>query len=78
MGTIAPFRGGAKWDTYLMIIFGTQPKTSTVRRGEFYCPSCETRCKYSWVRVTQRFSLFFVPVLPLGDLAEGIGRAVSL
>ncbi len=53
-----------------MIIFGTQPKASTVRRGEFYCPSCETRCKYSWVRVARTFSLFFVPVLPLGDVAE--------
>jgi uncharacterized tellurite resistance protein B-like protein len=53
-----------------MIIFGTQPKTSTIRGGEFYCPSCETRCEYSLVQVTQTFSLFFVPVLPLGDLAE--------
>jgi len=55
-----------------MIIFGTQPSTSTVSTGMFFCPECQTESSYRQRRVKQNFSLFFVPVLPLSEVAQYI------
>jgi len=55
-----------------MIIFGTQPSTSTVSTGSFYCPECRAESSYRLRRVKQNFSLFFVPVLPLSEVAQYI------
>jgi uncharacterized tellurite resistance protein B-like protein len=55
-----------------VIIFGTQPSTSTVSSGTFFCPECQSESSYRQRRVNQNFSLFFVPVLPLSEVAQYI------
>ena len=55
-----------------MIIFGTQPSTSTVSTGSFFCPECQCESAFWQRRVNQNFSLFFVPVIPLSEIAQYI------
>ena len=65
-----------------MIIFGTGPKYKTVGKGHFYCPHCQTERTYERKQGKQYISLYFIPLIPLGDLGEIIecqtcGRAFS-
>ena len=53
-----------------MIIFGTRGVKSTISQGEFNCPQCETTKNYKLKKVTQFFTLYFIPLIPLGKKGE--------
>lgn len=54
-----------------LIIFGTRQRMSDVNSGKFYCPNCsvERGDERQYVRKNIRnyFSLYFVPLIPLGS-----------
>ncbi len=52
------------------IIFGTRGRTSTVEEGEFFCPQCQQQREYERKRARNYFSLYFVPLIPLGEGQE--------
>jgi uncharacterized tellurite resistance protein B-like protein len=54
----------------VFLIAGTKGETSTVGRGEFYCPQCETYTRYLHQQVHQKATVFFVPVANLKLLGE--------
>lgn len=49
-----------------MIIFGRRNMTSVESRGTFHCPRCGPDKSYSKIRVNRWFTLYFIPVIPLG------------
>ncbi len=53
-----------------MIIFGTRGVTTTPEKGEFHCPSCNSKQPYGLKRVRRFFTLYFIPVIPLDKLGE--------
>ena len=57
-----------------MIIFGISNKRKAKPAGEFHCPVCETQRTYAELRQSRRFTLFFIPILPLGS--SSLGRIV--
>lgn len=55
----------------LFIIFGISSKEKARSAGSFQCPVCETTRDYSELRISRYFSLFFIPILPLGSTSTG-------
>ncbi len=55
-----------------MIIFGTKGITSVQSKGTYHCPACGTGAGYQYKTVTRFFTLFFVPVIPMGKVADFI------
>lgn len=55
-----------------MIIFGTTGITSTQQRGSFHCPSCGAGAPFERKGVRRFFTLFFVPLIPLHQVADFI------
>ena len=53
-----------------MIIFGTRGVRSTKATGNFNCPQCEADRGYRHRKVTQFFTLYFIPLIPLGNKGE--------
>ncbi|WP_298903852.1 TerB family tellurite resistance protein [uncultured Psychroserpens sp.] len=53
-----------------MIIFGTRGVRSTKATGNFDCPQCEADRGYRHRKVTQFFTLYFIPLIPLGNKGE--------
>ncbi|SFW25329.1 TerB family tellurite resistance protein [Cellulophaga fucicola] len=53
-----------------MIIFGTRGVRSTKATGNFNCPQCELNREYRHRKVTQFFTLYFIPLIPLGSKGE--------
>lgn len=53
-----------------MIIFGTSNKMKTTGSGEFYCPNCRTTRAYERKQAKRYFSLYFIPLIPMGDAGE--------
>lgn len=53
-----------------MIIFGTRNRFKTLGTGGFYCPHCQTQRNYEHKQAKRYFTLYFVPLIPLGDLGE--------
>lgn len=53
-----------------MIIFGTRGVKSTIKSGDFSCPQCESHNPYRHRKVTKFFTLYFIPIIPLGSLGE--------
>ncbi len=53
-----------------MIIFGSRPRMKTIGSGTFYCPKCGTTRQYELKKGKNYFTLYFVPVIPMGDLGE--------
>jgi hypothetical protein len=51
----------------MIIIFGTCTIPRTVDRGYFFCPVCQSREACALRTVGRYFSLFFIPVIPLGS-----------
>jgi uncharacterized tellurite resistance protein B-like protein len=49
-----------------LIIFGTRGVRSTMDEGQFYCPQCDGQTRYKHKKVTQFFTLYFIPLIPLG------------
>ena len=53
-----------------MIIFGTTSTTSTRQSGQFHCPRCGVPQLYYWKQVNRWFTLYFIPVIPLGRVGD--------
>jgi hypothetical protein len=53
-----------------MIIFGTKARQQVVGSGEFYCPKCQAQRRYELKKAKRYFTLYFVPLIPMGDLGE--------
>ncbi|WP_407933304.1 zinc-ribbon domain-containing protein [Galbibacter pacificus] len=53
-----------------MIIFGTRGIKSTIKSGDFNCPRCDTSKPYRHRKVTKFFTLYFIPIIPLGSAGE--------
>ena len=53
-----------------MIIFGTRNRFKTVGSGQFYCPRCQVQRNYERKEAKRYFTLYFVPLIPMGDLGE--------
>ena len=56
----------------LFIVFGTKTKTEDVGGGEFFCPSCQTKRKFTRKRAKNYFALYFVALFPLNEAGEFI------
>jgi|TARA_B100001971_G_scaffold16049_1_gene12553 uncharacterized tellurite resistance protein B-like protein len=52
------------------LIFGTRASKRTVGSGMFFCPNEQSDQSYRQVAVKRMGHLFFIPLLPLGDLGE--------
>ena len=55
----------------LFIIFGIDSKTKAKTVGTSYCPACQAQRTFAELRRSRRFSLFFVPLIPLGSSSLG-------
>lgn len=53
-----------------MIIFGTRGVKSTIKSGDFHCPQCNQTKPYRHRKVTKFFTLYFIPIIPLGSKGE--------
>lgn len=53
-----------------LIIFGRRSTTKTVQSGSFTCPRCGPGSTYQHKEVKRWFTLYFIPVLPLGKIGE--------
>ena len=58
----------------MFIIFGLSSKVKARPAGQFHCPVCRSQRTYAELRQSRRFTLFFIPVLPLGS--SSLGRVV--
>jgi hypothetical protein len=53
-----------------LIIFGTRNREEDKGSGDFFCPHCNEKRRYNRKRVRNYFSLYFVPLIPLGKGQE--------
>jgi hypothetical protein len=53
-----------------MIIFGWKAREKVIASGEFHCPMCHCLQPYQHLRVSQYFTLYFIPVFPMEKLGE--------
>ena len=53
-----------------MIIFGTRGMNSIAATGEFHCPRCGPRRQFNRIEVRRWFTLYFIPVIPLGTAGD--------
>lgn len=50
-----------------MIIYGTKPKSTQIDEGEFFCPQCQSEQLYEQFSVKTFFTLYFIPLFPVGS-----------
>jgi transcription elongation factor Elf1 len=55
----------------LFIIFGISSRQKAKTAGQFNCPVCTAPRSYSELRTSRYFSLFFIPLIPLGSSSTG-------
>ncbi|WP_146850994.1 zinc-ribbon domain-containing protein [Brevifollis gellanilyticus] len=55
-----------------MIIWGSKAKQKEIGSGQFYCPQCRQQSAYAHLRVSQYFTLYFIPLFPMETLGEGV------
>lgn len=56
-----------------LIIFGTRGVTSAIASGKFHCPGCDgSERSYEHQRVRRFFTLYWIPIIPLGTIGEYI------
>jgi len=53
-----------------MIIFGTRGIKFTIKSGNFHCPQCNQSRPYKHIKVRRFFTLYFIPLIPLGKAGE--------
>lgn len=53
-----------------MIVYGYRNREIEQGTGNFYCPKCETQRQYKHKKIVRYFTLFFIPLFPLGKLSE--------
>ncbi len=54
----------------MFIIFGTRGVNKMIKHGDFMCPQCATTKKFRHLQVRRFFTLFFIPLIPLGTAGE--------
>lgn len=60
-----------------MIIFGISTKETAKPAGTFHCPVCQTKRTYARLVRKRRFTLFFIPIIPLGSSSLGRVRCTQ-
>ena len=55
-----------------MIIYGFRTSESTAGMGAFTCPCCRLSQGYRHVVLSRWFTLYFIPVIPLGRIGEQV------
>lgn len=65
-----------------MIIYGYRNREKELGTGTFYCSKCEVQRPYRHKKLVRYFTLFFIPLFPLGTLSEYVecqvcGRAYT-
>lgn len=55
-----------------MLIFGTTTLNLKRDAGFFYCPICRDQAEYRKRLAKQFFTLYFIPLIPIGNLGEFI------
>src|SRR5262245_11435130 len=55
-----------------MLIYGYRNRTIEQGTGIFQCPNCRDQRAYTRKKVVRYFTLFFIPLFPLGTLSEYI------
>ena len=55
-----------------MIIFGTKYKHNKICEGDFFCPRCNMQRHYHHKKMQRYFSLYFIPIIPMGSKGEFI------
>jgi hypothetical protein len=53
-----------------MIIYGYRNREIEQGTGNFYCANCEVQRPYRYKKIVRYFTLFFIPIFPLGTLSE--------
>ena len=56
----------------MFFIAGTRGVTTTVSKGEFFCPECNAHTQYHHDQVHEKATVFFIPVINLKLLGEYI------
>jgi transcription elongation factor Elf1 len=54
-----------------MIIFGISTKEKAKSAGTFACPACGKHARFAKIVRSRRFTLFFIPIIPLGSSDTG-------
>jgi uncharacterized tellurite resistance protein B-like protein len=52
----------------MILIFGTRARATAVSTGEFFCSRCGADRSYVLQRIRRWFTLFFIPVFPVGKV----------
>jgi len=55
-----------------MIIWGWRTIKSTPGTGQFHCPHCSSQRPYRHEKFGRWFTLYFIPIIPLGSAGEQI------
>ncbi len=55
---------------FMIIIFGSEGREKNVDRGEFFCPVCRKMRPYIHKKITQDFTLYFLPIFEMKELDE--------
>jgi len=53
-----------------MIIWGTTGLKKKIGNGEFFCPQCSAPSVFDELDVRQFFTLYFIPLIPLGSAGK--------
>ncbi len=54
----------------MLVIFGTTVIGKVVKSGSFYCPRCNMERGYQVKQNEKYFSLFFIPLIPIGKSGD--------
>lgn len=63
-------RGESKSMLPIFFVFGSRPRTTETGRGNFVCPHCQQERPYVQNKMQNYFTLYFVPLIPLGNGQE--------
>lgn len=56
----------------MIIIGGVGVRKKKIDEGDFFCPRCGTTRHYERKRAKRYFTLYFIPLIPMGDIGEFI------
>jgi hypothetical protein len=56
----------------MIIFFGMKVRKKTLGTGQFFCPHCKTQRPYKHQQGTRYFTIYFIPIIPMGDVGEFI------
>ena len=55
-----------------MIIWGSKARQTTGQVGDFFCPSCKADCRYTTIKWSRYFTLYFIPLFPTETLSTHV------